>query len=319
MSRSLAWLLLPVLLIVLIGAAFLVSDPLRPFSAGVPPVEELTVERTVLDGEGIALLVRAGGTEPVQIAQVQVDGAYWTFVQDPAGPLPRLSTAWLRLPYPWVQGETHHLVMLSRTGIPFEHTIDVAVPTPTRGSLGALGLVGLFVGIVPVALGMLFYPALKAGGRSAFDFALALTIGLLFLSWSTRSKRRSSWRGKQHQASTLLPWSGYSRRSPRRCCLPLGAEREAGSTCQRPCRQSSRRADSPTGRKLLGSRSRRRRSCRAHHNAGMPRNVQSCGRIAKHRRERDDPDRKQQPAIRFDGMADAERQQRDRRTLGGSF
>ena len=55
MSRSLAWALLPLALIVLIGAAFLVSDPLRPFSAGVPPVEELTIERTVLDGDGIAL------------------------------------------------------------------------------------------------------------------------------------------------------------------------------------------------------------------------------------------------------------------------
>ena len=179
MSRPLAWALLPLALIVLIGAAFLVSDPLRPFSAGVPPVEELTIERTVLDGDGIALLVRAGGSEPMTIAQVQVDGAYWAFTQDPPGPLPRFGTAWLRVPYPWVQGETHGIVLLSSAGVPFEHTIDVAVATPTRGSLTALGLVGLFVGVVPVALGMLFYPALKAGGRSAFDFALALTVGLL--------------------------------------------------------------------------------------------------------------------------------------------
>lgn len=179
MTRPLAWALLPILLILLIGGAFLVIDPLRPFSQGVPPVEELTVERTVLDGEGIALVVRAGGSEPTRIAQVQVDGAYWTFTQDPPGPLPRLSTAWLRVPYPWVQGETHHVVMLSRSGVAFEHTIDVALPTPTRGSLGALGLVGLFVGVLPVVLGMLFYPALKAGGRTAFDFALALTVGLL--------------------------------------------------------------------------------------------------------------------------------------------
>ena len=100
MSRPLAWALLPILLIVLVGAAFLVSDPLRPFSAGVPPVEELTVERTVLDGDGIALRVRAGGSEPIRIAQVQVDGAYWTFEQDPPGPLPRLASAWVRIPYP---------------------------------------------------------------------------------------------------------------------------------------------------------------------------------------------------------------------------
>lgn len=179
MTRPLTLALVPVVLIVLIGAAFLASDPLRRFSDGVPPVEELTFERTVLDGEGIALLVRAGGSEPLQIVQAQVDGAYWRFTQDPPGPLPRLTTAWLRLPYPWVQGETHHVVLLSRTGVPFEHTIDVAVPTPTRSNLQALGLVGLFVGVLPVALGMLFYPALRAGGRRAFDFALALTVGLL--------------------------------------------------------------------------------------------------------------------------------------------
>ena len=43
MSRPLAWAMLPLALIILVGAAFLVSDPLRPFSAGVPPVEELTI------------------------------------------------------------------------------------------------------------------------------------------------------------------------------------------------------------------------------------------------------------------------------------
>ena len=179
MNRALAWALLPVLLILLVGAAFLAGDPLRSFSAGVPPVEELTIERTVLDGEGIALLVRAGGTEPIRIAQVQVDGAYWRFQQDPPGPLPRLATAWLRIPFPWVHGESHHVVLLSRAGVPFEHIIDVAVASPGPNSLRALGLVGLFVGVVPVALGMLFYPALKAGGRPAFSFALALTVGLL--------------------------------------------------------------------------------------------------------------------------------------------
>jgi len=178
-ARPLAWALLPVLLLLLVGGAFLASDPLRPFSAGVPPVEELTVERAVLDDEGMALLVRAGGSEPIRIAQVQVDGAYWAFTQDPPGPIPRLATAWLRLPYPWVLGEAHRVVMLSRTGVAFEHTIEVALPSPNRSSLHALGLVGLFVGVVPVALGMLFYPALRAGGRTAFGFALALTVGLL--------------------------------------------------------------------------------------------------------------------------------------------
>ena len=65
----------------------MVADPLRAFNNGAPPVEELTFERRVLDNGGIHLLVRAGGSEPMTIAQVQVDDAYWTFTQDPPGDL----------------------------------------------------------------------------------------------------------------------------------------------------------------------------------------------------------------------------------------
>lgn len=169
----------PMLLIAAVAAVFLAADPLRSFTGSAPPIERITVERQMLDGNGIALLVRAGGTEPVRIAQMQVDGAYWIFTQEPPGELGNLSSAWLRIPYPWVLGETHRVALITRTGLTFEHTIDVAVPTPGANSLGALGLVGLFVGVVPIALGMLFFPALRAGSARAFGFALALTIGLL--------------------------------------------------------------------------------------------------------------------------------------------
>jgi ZIP family zinc transporter len=169
----------PLLLIAAVTLAFLAADPLRSLTGAAPPIEHLTVERHVLDGQGMALLVRAGGTEPVHIAQVQVDGAYWSFAQDPPGEVGNLSSTWLRIPYPWVLGEAHHVALITRTGLTFEHTVEVAVPTPGTNSLGAHGLVGLFVGVVPVALGMLFYPALRAGGTRTVGFALALTVGLL--------------------------------------------------------------------------------------------------------------------------------------------
>lgn len=177
--RLILAILAPLALIVVLGGAFLVADPLDRLSGALPPVEELTVERRVLNDAGIGLLVRAGGSAPVDIAQVQVDGAYWTFTQEPPGPIPRLTEAWLRIPYPWVMGETHRIAMVTATGAVFDYTIDVAAPTPDSGSLGALGLIGLMVGLAPVALGMLFYPALRAGGTRTFGFALALTVGLL--------------------------------------------------------------------------------------------------------------------------------------------
>ena len=179
--RRLLYLVVPGALILLVAALFVRIDPLRGFISSVPPVEELTVERTVLDETGIRILVRADGSAPLRIAQVQVDGAYWTFDQDPPGPLSRLATAWIGIPYPWIQGEAHHLRFLTATGVAFAHEIAVALPTPKvgAGTLRAYGLVGLFVGVVPVALGMLFYPALRAGGANALAFALALTLGLL--------------------------------------------------------------------------------------------------------------------------------------------
>ena len=177
----LALVLVP-LALMLVSFVWIASlDPLRSFNNGAPPVEALTVERTVLDATGIALLVRAGGSEPMIVAQVAVDDAFWTFVQDPAGPIARGDTAWIRIPYPWVQGEAHLVNLLSNTGTAFEHEIAVALPTPkfTAGQLGPQAIVGAIVGLLPVALGLMFFPAMRGVGRSGLNFLLALTVGLL--------------------------------------------------------------------------------------------------------------------------------------------
>jgi ZIP family zinc transporter len=180
--------LLPLALLALLVGTFLTVKPLDRLTSDVPPVETLTVERTSLGPDGISVWVRAGGSAPVSIAQVQVDGAYWTFEQVPPGSLSRLEAARIDIPYPWVAGETHHLVFVTSTGLTFDHTIDVALPTPalSSGDLLAFGAVGLLVGLVPVALGMMFYPVLRGASRRGLEFVLALTIGLLvFLLFDT--------------------------------------------------------------------------------------------------------------------------------------
>ncbi len=181
MSRTWPAALLPLGLLALFAAAFLILRPLDRLTENVPPIETLVVERTALGPDGIAVWVRAGGSAPLSIAQVQVDGAYWQFTQTPPGPLSRLESARIDLPYPWVEGETHHLKFITSTGVSFEHTIAVAVPTPalSAGHLVLYGAVGFLVGVVPVALGMMFYPVIRSAGRRPLEFVLALTIGLL--------------------------------------------------------------------------------------------------------------------------------------------
>lgn len=181
MTRSWPLALLPLGLLALLVAVFLTLQPLDRLTSDAPPIETLTIERTALVPEGIRVWVRAGGSAPVTIAQVQVDGAYWQFDQVPRGPLSRLEAARIDIPYPWVAGETHHLVFVTSTGLTFDHTIDVALPTPALGARGllAFGAIGLLVGLVPVALGMMFYPLLRGASRHGLEFVLALTIGLL--------------------------------------------------------------------------------------------------------------------------------------------
>lgn len=179
--RSLLWLLMPLSLLAATILWLVLTNPFQSFNNGAPPVENVTFERTVLDDGGIRLLVRAGGSKPMKIAQVQVDAAYWQFRQTPAGEIARGSSVWLDLPYPWVLGEAHVVTLVTDAGTTFKHEIAVAVPTPksTGAQLWRQAMIGVFVGIVPVVFGLMFYPVLRNTGRGGMNFLLALTIGLL--------------------------------------------------------------------------------------------------------------------------------------------
>ncbi|WP_174056555.1 MULTISPECIES: ZIP family metal transporter [Agrobacterium] len=178
---TLVWIVLPLLALAAAIAWIFAADPLGRLDNGAPPVENLTFERTILNDRGLQLLVRAGGSEPMTIAQVQVDAAYWTFTQSPPGEIPRGSSVWLNIDFPWNLADTHAVTVVTNTGASFDHEIAVAVPTPTAtsGQLWIQALVGIIVGVVPVAIGLMFYPALRNVDQGGMNFLLALTIGLL--------------------------------------------------------------------------------------------------------------------------------------------
>jgi ZIP family zinc transporter len=146
-----------------------------------PPVEELAVERTVLRPGEIELSVRNTGPADVQVAQVAVNDAYVAFTADPDGGVGRLGEQKLTLDYPWVEGGAYTISMLTSTGATIEHTIDVAVETPDAGGgfYALMTLLGTYVGIIPVTLGMLFIPTLRRVSDDWVRLFMAVTIGLL--------------------------------------------------------------------------------------------------------------------------------------------
>jgi zinc transporter ZupT len=177
------WLLalLPLLLVAGLVWIVVASDPAARLRGDLPPVEVLAFERVELDADGIVATVINDGPDPVTIAQVMIDDAYWTFSQEPAGPLAHLDRVRLSIPYPWVENETHAVRLVTSSGITFDHEIAVATetPRPSWPFFAWFALIGLYVGVIPVAVGLLWYPAIGRLGRRGLDFVLALTIGLL--------------------------------------------------------------------------------------------------------------------------------------------
>ena len=177
------WLLalIPLVLLALLLVAIVRIGPADAVRGTYPPVERLTFQRVTLEPGAIIATVLNDGPDEVTIAQVQVDEAYWTFTADAGNVLGHLSRTTLRIPYPWVEGEAHIVKVLTSTGTPFEHEIPVAVetPRPSPRTFTVFTLIGLYVGVIPVAIGLLWYPFLAKLSRPAMDFLLALTVGLL--------------------------------------------------------------------------------------------------------------------------------------------
>jgi zinc transporter ZupT len=175
------WLaaLVPLALLGALIAFFVALDAPGLERNGIP-VEEVAVERTELRPNQIEVQVRNDGPDSVQIVQAIVNDAFAGFEQDDEE-LGRLDRSLVTIDYPWIEGEAYEVVLLTATGGTVDTSIDVAAETPDAdpGFYGLMGLIGLYVGIIPVAIGMLWLPWMRQLDRRWLQFLLALTVGLL--------------------------------------------------------------------------------------------------------------------------------------------
>jgi zinc transporter ZupT len=145
-----------------------------------PPVEEVAVERTVLRPGQIELTVRNDGPDAVRIEEVSIADAYVSFETDDPE-LGRLDSSTLDIAYPWIEGEAYEIFLLTSTGGTITHEIPVAAETPEAdpGFYGLMGLLGVYVGVIPVSLGMLWLPFVRRIREEWVRILIAFTIGLL--------------------------------------------------------------------------------------------------------------------------------------------
>ena len=180
-TRLPSWVLgvLPLLIVAGAVAAFALLDAPGVTSRLGPPAEELAVERTVLEPGRIELTVRNAGPDAVTLAQVFVNDGFADFrVDEPE--VGRLGTQRVTVTYPWIEGEAYEVGLISSTGGVVAHEIPVAVQTPDPGGLfGLMALLGLYVGVIPIALGMLWLPWIRRIPPQWVRVLMALTVGLL--------------------------------------------------------------------------------------------------------------------------------------------
>ncbi len=169
--------LLGILLAVIASGLVAVPGLTRQF-----PTEEISIERMVFEQDAIVLDVRNVGPVDATITTVYVNDAIWDFSALPGPQLARFATAKVSITYPWVEGEPYTVTILTGpSNLRFSRTADIATLTPRPSATTVLYLswIGIIVGVIPVFLGLMWFPLLRRLRSHWMNYLLGFTVGLL--------------------------------------------------------------------------------------------------------------------------------------------
>jgi hypothetical protein len=177
------WALVPVLLLAFaVGVVVTSGSSLVDLvGSNPPPADEFDIRRVEFKPGEIRITVRNPQPDDLTIAAVTVDDAIVPFTVDGPTTLGRLRSSTIVVPFDWVQDDPVTVGVTSSTGIQTVKEIPAAVETPAPALDSFLGyaLIGALVGILPVALGLLWLPALRQASAAWVSAFMALTAGLL--------------------------------------------------------------------------------------------------------------------------------------------
>jgi len=145
------------------------------------PLPEITMEKIdFLDSE-IQVTVRNTGPIPVEVVMADINDRIQPAAVEPDRFLERYETALVRIPFAWNEAEPYRIGLTIEDGTRFEKEIDAAAPAlePSLELVGFFALIGTYVGIIPVMIGLLWLPFIKKISKNKYHFFLALTAGLL--------------------------------------------------------------------------------------------------------------------------------------------
>ncbi|MDI1495966.1 MAG: divalent cation transporter [Cenarchaeum symbiont of Oopsacas minuta] len=143
---------------------------------------EVTIEQVSFKDSQILLDIRNTGLVDVEIAMADVNDRIQPAAVEPDGQLGRFESAVVRIPFEWNEAEPYSVGVTIKDGTRFTRDIKAAAPVPERGAdlVGALVIIGAYVGVIPVMVGLLWSPFIRNASFSRYAFFLSLTAGMLF-------------------------------------------------------------------------------------------------------------------------------------------
>jgi len=145
------------------------------------PLPEITMEKVDFVDSEIRVTVRNTGPIPVEVVMADVNDRIQPAAIEPDRFLERYETALVRIPFEWNVAEPYRIGLTIEDGTRFEKEIEAAAPAlePSLELVGFFAIIGTYVGIIPVMIGLLWLPFIRKISKNKYHFFLALTAGLL--------------------------------------------------------------------------------------------------------------------------------------------
>jgi ZIP family zinc transporter len=160
--------------------AYIVGPGSTMIDLGVP-LPELTVEKIDFVESEILVTVRNTGPIPVDVTLADVNDRIQPAAIEPDKHLERFETALVKIPFSWNEGEPYTIGLTTSDGTRFEKGVDAAALAlkPNSETVGFLLLIGTYVGVIPILIGLMWLPFIRKISQQKYIFFLALTVGLL--------------------------------------------------------------------------------------------------------------------------------------------
>ena len=145
------------------------------------PLPEISMEKIDFVDSEVQVTVRNTGPVPVEVMMADINDRIHPAAIEPDRFLDRYETALVRIPFEWNEAEPYIVGLTIEDGTRFEKEVEAAAPAlePNLELFGLFAVIGTYVGIIPVMIGLLWLPFIRRISKSKYHFFLALTVGLL--------------------------------------------------------------------------------------------------------------------------------------------